>query len=158
VTAAAGMALAAGLFTAPAASAHTPQWNVDCSSVSVNLTAYNDSVTNTVNIKVDGDDLLPVEEFGSSFSKRLDLPEHTTPAEVRLIVVAGDGDRYSVDETKTSHVCEEPPAPAPDEPGEDLAETGSSPATPAIAGAAGGVLLLGAAILAVTRKRRPARR
>ncbi|MFJ6567849.1 LAETG motif-containing sortase-dependent surface protein [Streptomyces sp. NPDC091292] len=177
------------------ASAHTPTWTVTCSDVTVDLKAYSDKVTNTVTITVDGKDLLPTKEFGKEFHEELTLPEHSKEAQVRLIVKAGDGDRFSADETKTSPVCEtESPAPSEtpkpsdtptpsDTPSEtpkpsetpsesetpssaapapetstspqgDLAETGSSSATPVIAGAAAAVVLAGGGILVATRKRR----
>ncbi|MEV1054592.1 LAETG motif-containing sortase-dependent surface protein [Streptomyces sp. NPDC049887] len=96
-----------GLSAAPA-SAHTPVWTVTCSEVTVDLKAYSPNVTNTVTVTVDGKDLLPTETFGREFSKTLQLPEHKAEVEVRLVVKAGDGDRFSRDETKTAPVCETP--------------------------------------------------
>ncbi|MEU0126546.1 MULTISPECIES: LAETG motif-containing sortase-dependent surface protein [unclassified Streptomyces] len=192
--AAAVVGLAGGVMTAAPAAAHTPTWAVTCSEVTLNLTAYSDKVANTVTVSVvDGDDLLATTEFGRSFSTKtpLQLPEHSKELTVRLVVKAGDGDRYSVDETKQAPVCEgstpspeptppstEPPAsetpepsatpsetatetaPAPAKPStsapEDLAETGSSSATPVIGGAAVAVLLAGGGILWSVRKRRTA--
>lgn len=107
-----------GIFMAAPASAHTPNWSVDCSSVSVNLTSYSGKETNTVNITVDGKDLLPTENFGGGFQKKLDLPDHDKEVTVRLIVKANDGDQHNVDETKTAPVCEEEspePTPTPTE-------------------------------------------
>ncbi|GAB2826302.1 LAETG motif-containing sortase-dependent surface protein [Streptomyces daliensis] len=180
-----------GIWAVPA-SAHTPSWSVDCTSVSVNLTAYNSEVENTVSITADGKDVLSAQKFGSEFHKKLDLPKHSKEMTVKLSVKAGDGDQYSREETKTSPVCEgeeepepsapptkpsspspapstssEAPAPStepstsapaakPDDGGSDLAETGSSDSTPLIAGIAGAVVLAGAALLVITRKRRSA--
>ncbi|MEV0966169.1 LAETG motif-containing sortase-dependent surface protein [Streptomyces sp. NPDC049910] len=105
-----------GLNAAPA-SAHTPVWTVTCSEVTVDLKAYSSRVTNTVTITADGKDLLPTQEFGREFSKTLQLPEHRTELQVRLVVKAGDGERFSRDETKTAPVCETPePSEPPQEP------------------------------------------
>ncbi|MGW2564477.1 LAETG motif-containing sortase-dependent surface protein [Streptomyces sp. NPDC001514] len=173
-----------GLCATPA-SAHTPLWTVTCSEVTVDLKAYNDDVTNTVTITVDGKDLLPAKKFGREFHDKLQLPEHKAEVSVRLVVKAGDGEKFSHDEVKTSPVCEstppsetpkpsEPPkpsdtpttsappvsdapSPAPTTPPGDLAETGGSSATPVIAGAAALAVLAGGGILVATRKRRAAR-
>jgi LPXTG-motif cell wall-anchored protein len=182
------------------ASAHTPNWTVSCSTVTVDLTAYNSGVTNTVTITADGKDLLPIETFGREFHKTLDLPSHSSDLAVRLVVKAGDGERYSKDDTKTSPVCEgstpsttapatapvaSPPTEAPttpatpteaqtpssapsssapavpaspsSSPSSNLAETGASSATPAIAGTAAAVVVIGGALLFVARKRSAAR-
>ncbi|WP_432072223.1 LAETG motif-containing sortase-dependent surface protein [Streptomyces wuyuanensis] len=172
--------------TASPASAHTPVWTVTCSEVTVDLKAYSPNVTNTVTVTVDGKDLLPVEAFGREFSKTLQLPEHKAEVKVRLVVKAGDGDRFSHDETKTAPVCETPKPPETPEPSETpqepepsdtpsteppsteappapepstppLAETGGSSATPVIAGAAAAAVAAGAGILVVTRRRRATR-
>lgn len=174
----------AGIFAAAPASAHTPVWAVDCSSVSVNLSQYNAGVENTLSITAGDKSLLSSQKFGSNFSKKFELPKHSSPLKVHLVVKAGDGDQFSRDEFKTSPVCHEAPsptpttskpapspsessseaAPAPSEKpstapkggGHDLAETGSSSATPVIAGIAGVVLLAGAGMVVVARKRRSA--
>ncbi len=196
----AGVIAAAGLTTligtgilASPASAHNPVWNPTCSSVSVDLTYYNAKVTNTVEIKAGGQDILPATTFGANFSKTLDLPAHTSAIEVEMIVKAGDdadGSRgYSVDKTKSVDPCETstptpppstpsstpttaapttPPAtvaptssapaavpsPSTSTPGTNLAETGSSSATPVIAGVAAAVVIAGGALVLVSRKRR----
>ncbi|MDX3854544.1 LAETG motif-containing sortase-dependent surface protein [Streptomyces sp. AK02-01A] len=191
ITIATAGALGVGLSAAPAM-AHTPVWTVSCSEVSVDLTSYGNSDKNTVNITVDGKDLLPTKSFKNEFHQKLDLPEHTSEVSVRLVVKAADGDQYSKDETKTAPVCDTPgtPPPASDSPkptpsetatteaptpteepssssdvlptskpspaGDDLAETGSSSATPIIAGAAAVVLVAGAGIMWASRKRRTA--
>ncbi|NNJ04430.1 LPXTG cell wall anchor domain-containing protein [Streptomyces sp. PKU-MA01144] len=103
--------------SATPASAHTPVWTVTCSEVTIDLKAYSARVTNTVTVTADGKDLLPTQEFGREFSKTLQLPEHKAEIEVRLVVKAGDGDRFSRDETKTAPVCESPePSEPPQEP------------------------------------------
>uniref|UniRef100_A0AAU3GMZ6 LPXTG cell wall anchor domain-containing protein n=1 Tax=Streptomyces sp. NBC_01401 TaxID=2903854 RepID=A0AAU3GMZ6_9ACTN len=193
--AAAVVGLAGGVLSASPAAAHTPTWAVTCSDVTLNLTAYSGDATNEVTVSVvGGDDLLATTEFGRDFSTKtpLQLPKHDKELTVRLVVKAGDDDKYSVEDTKTAPVCEgdtpsptpteatpsetpstEPPAsetpapsetpseaaPAPAEPsssGPDLAETGSSSATPVIGGAAAAVLLAGGGILWSVRKRRTA--
>lgn len=171
-----------GILAATPASAHKPGWEVDCYSVSVNLTNYNESVENTIKIDAGGKTLLQQQKFGAEFNKKIELPEHSSPLKVHLVVKAGDGDQHSRDEVKMSPVCEETPSPTPTEsspapsPSEssseapapsqepnkpapsddDLAETGSSSATPMIAGAAGVVLVAGAGLVMVSRKRRSA--
>ncbi|MFB7269095.1 LAETG motif-containing sortase-dependent surface protein [Streptomyces sp. NPDC056244] len=190
-----------GLSAVPAV-AHTPNWSVTCSEVSVDLTAYGNSDQNTVTITADGKDLLPTENFKNEFHKKLALPEHSTELSVRLVVKAADGEQFNRDETKTAPVCEgttpspsesttPPPAESPsteapteapsesapaseaptEEPtsseaaqpssqpspaGDNLAETGSSSATPVIAGAAAVVVVAGAGIMWAARKRRTA--
>jgi LPXTG-motif cell wall-anchored protein len=179
------------VFATPA-SAHTPKWAVDCESVSVDLTRYSGKHTNTVTIKAGGKDLLS-ETFGTEFHKELDIPQHSKDVEVVLSVKAGDDDKFSLEEKKTSPVCEgddtpEPPAssappnspepepsesapeqpptssapangpaPATTAPAGDLAETGSSSSTPVVAGIAGAVLVAGAGLVFVTRRRSAAR-
>lgn len=189
---------------ASSASAHTPVWSVDCSKVSVNLTAYSASNNNTVTIMAGSQDLLPTQSFSRQFHKVIELPSHSSELPVRLVVHASDGEQFSRDETKTAPVCpgqEKPSAPPPastpppsspsemptekpsekptemptspapastsaaavvpadssSAPGKDLAETGSSSSTPIIAGVAGGVLVAGAALVFVTRRRSAAR-
>ncbi|MFC4495999.1 LAETG motif-containing sortase-dependent surface protein [Streptomyces ovatisporus] len=174
-----------GILAASPAQAHKPGWEVDCYSVSVNLTNYDPRVENTIKIEAGGKELLKQQKFGAEFNKKLDLPKHSKPLEVHLVVKAGDGDQHSRDERKMSPVCEETPSPTPtesspapspsessseapapsEEPssapkpeggGDDLAETGASSATPMIAGAAGVVLVAGAGLVMVSRKRRSA--
>ncbi len=172
--------MGAGILAAGPAQALKPGWEVDCYSVSVNLTNSNPGVENTIKIEAGGKELLKQEKFGAEFNKKLDLPKHSEPLEVHLVVKAGDGDQHSRDERKMSPVCEETPSPEPtpspsestseapapsEEPssapkpeggGDDLAETGASSATPMIAGAAGVVLVAGAGLVMVSRKRRNA--
>ncbi|WP_328885106.1 LAETG motif-containing sortase-dependent surface protein [Streptomyces sp. NBC_00316] len=184
--------LTGAILCAGPAAAHTPTWAVTCTDVNLDLTAYNGGVTNQVTVTVDGKDLLPTQTFGNEFHKKLELPQHDKELTVHLVVKAGDGDRYSKDETKTAPVCEDTPKPTPTvtestpaaEPSEDapapsaspsesspesapaaaspspsspdLAETGSSSATPVIGGAAVAVLLAGGGIMWSVRKRRTA--
>ncbi|MFF4243311.1 LAETG motif-containing sortase-dependent surface protein [Streptomyces sp. NPDC001822] len=119
VAAAAVVGLAGGVLSAAPAAAHTPTWAVTCSEVTLNLTAYSDKVTNEVTVSVvDGKELLATTKFGRSFStdKPLQLPEHDKELTVRLVVKAGDNDKFSVDETKQAPVCEgTTPSPTPTE-------------------------------------------
>ncbi|MET7617853.1 LAETG motif-containing sortase-dependent surface protein [Streptomyces sp. NPDC005408] len=116
-----GVGLAAGT-----AQAHTPVWQVSCTEVSVDLTAYSPKEDNTVTVTVDGKDLLPTETFKGSFHKKLQLAPHEKELTVRLVVKAGDDDKFSRDETKTAPVCDEnKPSPSP-----TPSET-PSPSTPA---------------------------
>ncbi|MER5554781.1 LAETG motif-containing sortase-dependent surface protein [Streptomyces sp. NPDC002793] len=117
--AAAVVGLAGGVMSAGPAAAHTPTWAVTCSEVTLNLTAYSADASNEVTVSVvGGEDLLPTTQFGRDFSTKtpLQLPEHDKELTVRLVVKAGDSDRYSHDETKTAPVCEgETPSPTPTE-------------------------------------------
>lgn len=167
-----------GMFVASPAQAHVPGWEVDCYTTSIHLENYAQE-GNTIKITA-GDKTLVDEKFGPTFDKKVNLPKHTSPLEVHLVIDAVDDDKFDVDETKMSPVCEESPspsepAPSPSEPsseapappsekpstapnggGDDLAETGASSATPMIAGAAGIVLAAGAGLVVVSRKRRSA--
>ncbi|MFF9351682.1 LAETG motif-containing sortase-dependent surface protein [Streptomyces sp. NPDC014734] len=198
LAAAAVVGLTGAVLSAGPAAAHTPVWSVTCDEVSLDLTAYNSKVTNQVTLTVDGKDLLPTETFGKEFHKKLALPGHDKELTVHLVVKAGDGDKFSHDDTKQAPVCEgTTPSPTPSEdtptttpseetpsqaptsrppaesaapdgtpsesapavvapsPGSpDLAETGSSSATPVIAGAAVAVLLAGGGIMWSVRRRR----
>ncbi|SCF73594.1 LAETG motif-containing sortase-dependent surface protein [Streptomyces sp. Ncost-T10-10d] len=108
--------LTGAVLSAGPAAAHTPTWAVTCTEVSLDLTAYNGNVTNQVTVTVDGKDLLPTETFGRELHKKLELPKHDKELTVHLVVKAGDGDKFSRDETKLAPVCEgTTPAPAPSE-------------------------------------------
>jgi LPXTG-motif cell wall-anchored protein len=167
-----------GMFVATPASAHVPGWNLDCYSTSIHLENYNEGVQNTISITA-GDKTLVNENFGKTFDKKVALPKHSSPLDVHLVIKAGDDDKFSRDEHKMSPVCEESPSPSESAPapspsessaapappaekpnggGDDLAETGASSATPMIAGAAGVVLVAGAGLVVVARKRRSAER
>lgn len=176
-----GVGLAAGT-----AQAHTPEWKVTCTDVSVDLTDYSTKDDNTVTVTVDGKDLLPAETFKGSFHKKLELPKHDKELTLHLIVKAGDNDKFSRDLTEKAPVCENnTPAPSPSGPPSDtpkpsdtpsdtpstatevppastpsnpggLAETGSSSSTPLIAGAAAVVIVAGGGIMWAARKRRSA--
>ncbi|MDX3072799.1 LAETG motif-containing sortase-dependent surface protein [Streptomyces sp. NPDC088354] len=117
IAAAATSIIGLGLCAAPA-SAHTPNWDVNCSEVTfVDLKAYNGGVENTVTITVDGKDVLPTETFGAAFHRdHVTLPGHTSPIEVTLTVKAGDGARYSFSDTKTSPACQVTPPQTPQSP------------------------------------------
>ncbi|WP_406264216.1 LPXTG cell wall anchor domain-containing protein [Streptomyces sp. NBC_00191] len=103
-----GVGLAAGT-----AQAHTPVWEVTCTEVNVDLTAYSPKEDNTVTVTVDGKDLLPAETFKGDFHKKLELPQHDKELTVRLVVKAGDDDKFSRDESKTAPVCNDKPSPSP---------------------------------------------
>lgn len=170
------------------ASAHTPDWSVDCDSVTVSLKYYSSQGGNTVTLTA-GDKTLKSDSFGDSWSVTdLALPAHTQPLTVHLVVKASDNSKYDLDQTKTSPVCEgavkpspsatpsEKPSPAesvapqPSQsssapavkpvdhntpaPTKDLAETGASSTTPLIAGIAAAVVIVGAGLLMLARKRR----
>ncbi|MFF7157703.1 LAETG motif-containing sortase-dependent surface protein [Streptomyces sp. NPDC008139] len=131
VIAGAGMvALIGSAVLAAPASAHTPNWSVDCDSVSVHLTAYNGRVTNSVTVSVDGGAVLASNEsFGSSYDFTGALPDHSTAIKVHLVVKAGDGKQYGRDEYKTSEPCEKPPTTPPTTP-ETTPPTTAPPSQP----------------------------
>lgn len=128
VTAAAAGLIGVGVCAAPA-SAHTPAWTVTCDKVSVDLTSYNPGVTNTVTVTVGGKDLLRTETFKSEFHKTLPLPGHRRELTVRLVVRAGDDERFSRDETKTAPVCETTPSPSTTPPSPSASSSEKPPAT-----------------------------
>ncbi|MFI9586106.1 LAETG motif-containing sortase-dependent surface protein [Streptomyces sp. NPDC052236] len=138
--------LGAGGVTAGPAMAHTPVWSVTCTEVKVDLTKYTTKADNTVNITVDGKDLLPTETFKGEFHKKLELPQHDKELTVHLIVKAGDGDQFSRDLTETAPVCEgTTPSPTPptsppvtpspsDTPSTTAPTPSSTPSTPSTPG------------------------
>jgi LPXTG-motif cell wall-anchored protein len=132
--------LGTGLLATPA-SAHTPVWSVDCSSVKVDLTMYKGDAANWVKVTADGKELLPQTSFPGEFHKVLDIPSHSSPVTVNLVVHAGDDDRYSVNQTKTSPVCpgqasQSPTQSATPTKSPTVAPTASKPASSAPAVAA----------------------
>ncbi|MEU0134005.1 LAETG motif-containing sortase-dependent surface protein [Streptomyces sp. NPDC006296] len=113
--AAAVVGLAGGVISAGPAAAHTPNWAVTCSEVTLNLKAYSDKATNEVTVSVvGGEDILAKTEFGREYSTStpLQLPKHDKELQVRLVVKAGDSDRYSFEDTKTAPVCEDDETPS----------------------------------------------
>ncbi|MFD4762109.1 LAETG motif-containing sortase-dependent surface protein [Streptomyces sp. NPDC058439] len=128
LAAAAVVGLAGTVLTAGPAAAHTPTWAVTCTDVSLDLTAYNGNVTNEVTVTVDGENLLPTQTFGKEFHKKFELPKHDKELTVHLVVKAGDGDKFSRDETKQAPVCEGT-TPSP-EPSEGTPSPAPSEATP----------------------------
>ncbi|MFF2523283.1 LAETG motif-containing sortase-dependent surface protein [Streptomyces liangshanensis] len=106
-----GVGLSAGT-----ASAHTPNWTVTCSSVTVDLKAYGhgDNPVNSVSLTADGASLIN-EKFGDKFNQTLELAKHSKPVELHLVVTAADGDQYNVDQKQTAKVCpgDEEPTPSP---------------------------------------------
>jgi LPXTG-motif cell wall-anchored protein len=191
----------AGILAAPA-SAHTGVWSVTCDSVSVHLTKYNPGATNSVTLSVDGGAVLASRaSFGGGYDFAGPLPAHTTALTLHLVVRAGDGTQYNVDERKTAALCEKPPTtppttspstPPPTTPttvppttvpptttpapttvpptattsapvaagttsapaGGNLAATGSSSATPVIAGIAVAAVVVGGGAIVLSRRRR----
>lgn len=67
-----GVGLAAGT-----AQAHTPEWKVTCTDVTVHLTAYSSKDDNTVTVTVDGKDLLPTETFREASTRSSSSPSTT---------------------------------------------------------------------------------
>ncbi|MCX4791484.1 LPXTG cell wall anchor domain-containing protein [Streptomyces sp. NBC_01221] len=128
LAAAAVVGLTGTVLTAGPAAAHTPTWAVTCTDVSLDLTAYNGNVTNEVTVTVDGENLLPTQTFGKEFHQKLELPKHDKELTVHLVVKAGDGDKFSRDETKQAPVCEGT-TPSP-EPSEGTPSPAPSEATP----------------------------
>jgi LPXTG-motif cell wall-anchored protein len=121
--------LAVGLCTTPA-SAHTPVWSVTCNQVKVDLTLYNASVTNTVSLTIGDKEVVKDQVFKSEDHFTESIADHTSPVQVHLVVKAGDGAQYSVDQTKTAPVCQgtPPSSPAPSKPAPKPTPTKSAPA------------------------------
>ncbi|MCA1223828.1 LAETG motif-containing sortase-dependent surface protein [Streptomyces sp. 8L] len=136
ISVAAAGVLGVGLAAGPA-SAHTPSFKVDCSSATVDLSAYNGGVTNHVKVTVQGDDALTVDQdFKDSYHTVIKLPDHSSPVDVHLVVTAGDSAQYNVDKTATAPVCAGHSAPpsssAPSTPPAKPSDSASStPASPA---------------------------
>ncbi|RST10129.1 hypothetical protein EF908_40755, partial [Streptomyces sp. WAC04770] len=129
--AAAVVGLTGGIISAGPAAAHIPTWAVTCSEVTVDLKYYTPDVPNTVAVSVDGKELLPTKEFGTAFSTKLTLPDHSEPVTVRLVVKdAGKGGTHSIDETKTAEPCEGKPTPTPTETEPSPTPTEPTPAEP----------------------------
>jgi LPXTG-motif cell wall-anchored protein len=135
ISVAAAGVLSVGL-AAGTASAHTPHLTVDCSSATVDLSAYNGNVTNHVKVTVQDNDALTVDQdFKSAFHTDIKIPDHSTDLAVHLVVTAGDGSQYNDDETGTSTVCPGHSAPPsstpPSSPAQPSAPASSAPASPA---------------------------
>ncbi len=117
VIAAAGFTalIGTGVLASPA-SAHVPNWSNTCDSVTVNLTDYNANATNSVEVKADGKDLIPVTAFSTSFNQTVALPDHDSSIALELIVKASDDPQgkngWSVDKTATADACQTTPPPS----------------------------------------------
>jgi hypothetical protein len=112
-SAALGLSLAgAGMIAAPAAVAHTPAVSVDCDTLSVELTAYDssgtDSTPNTVTVSIDGTKA-DSEQFGREFSRAYLLGDNTRSHSYEVVVDA-EGTAYDKHFIGSSNPC---PAPAP---------------------------------------------
>ncbi|WP_329459366.1 LAETG motif-containing sortase-dependent surface protein [Streptomyces sp. NBC_01497] len=128
ISVAAAGVLSVGL-SAGSASAHTPHLTVDCSTATVDLSAYNGNATNHVKVTVQGDDSLTVDQdFKSTFHQDFKLPTQSSQS-VHLVVTAGDGSQYNDDETKTATGCPVPSTPPSSPPATTPAST--PPSTPA---------------------------
>lgn len=114
--AAAGM-LGVGLSAVPAA-AHTPEWTVTCSSVTVNLTNYDAKSGNTVTVtdETDGSKKLLDSTFEREFHKTFDLANHQDDVKLHLSVKSADG-QGAVEKDETVKPCpgQESSSPAPSE-------------------------------------------
>ncbi|MFG3257501.1 LAETG motif-containing sortase-dependent surface protein [Streptomyces sp. NPDC048172] len=97
------------------AQAHSKDWSVDCSAVSVDLTGYSAEHDNSLSVTA-GDESLVDTSFKGEFHKKIDLPEHSKELPVSVKVTAGDDDKFSWEDAKSSPVCEgESPSPSPSE-------------------------------------------
>ncbi|MGW0792294.1 LAETG motif-containing sortase-dependent surface protein [Streptomyces sp. NPDC002911] len=147
------VALVGGAVSAGQAAAHTPIWAVTCSEVTLDLTAYSGGAVNEVTVSVEGgEELLPTTKFGREYrtTTPLQLPAHEEELTIRLVIKAGDDDKFSRNESKAAPVCEgstPPSAPTPSEtpstepsvsvppepnatPSETATETAPAPAEP----------------------------
>ena len=97
------------------AQAHSKDWSVDCYAVSVDLTNYSKDKDNALTVTAGGKSLLETS-FKGEFHKKVDLPKHSKELPVSVKVKAGDDDKFSWEESKSSPVCEtESPSPSPSE-------------------------------------------
>ncbi|MFG3253121.1 LAETG motif-containing sortase-dependent surface protein [Streptomyces sp. NPDC048172] len=97
------------------AQAHSKDWSVDCYAVSVDLTNYSKDDDNKLTITA-GDKSLLHTSFKGEFHKKIDLPKHSKELPVSVKVTAGDDDKFSWEDSKSSPVCEtESPSPSPSE-------------------------------------------
>ncbi|PYC73969.1 hypothetical protein C7C46_24460 [Streptomyces tateyamensis] len=72
------------------ASAHTPSVTSTCTTATVKLTGYNDKVTNTVTVTIDGKVVVDHQTFGGTFKQDFPIAAHTKPVHVVADVIAGD--------------------------------------------------------------------
>lgn len=114
--AAAGM-LGVGLSAVPAA-AHTPEWTVTCSSVTINLTNYDAKPGNTVTVtnETDAGKKLLDSTFQREFHNTFALPNHGDELKLHLSVKSADG-QGAVEKDETVAPCpgQESSSPAPSE-------------------------------------------
>ncbi|MFJ6675552.1 hypothetical protein ACIQMJ_30980 [Actinosynnema sp. NPDC091369] len=105
-------ALAATVFAAVPASAHTPKLEASCkngtTTLSVKLTAYAQNKANHVKVTLDGTKELENKDFGASFEGK-----YSASGDVKRVfvveVTAADDKKYSFKETKTVEACVVPP-------------------------------------------------
>lgn len=135
VIAAAGVVtlIGTGILASPA-SAHTPKWTVTCDKVTVDLSYYNSNVTNSVEITAGGKDILAPTTFDASYHTALDLPQHSSAIDVKLIIKAGDdtsGEKgYSKTETQTVQPCEGSTPPPSQTPSQSPSSSPTQSASP----------------------------
>ncbi|MCX4746244.1 hypothetical protein OG455_12025 [Kitasatospora sp. NBC_01287] len=114
---AAAIAVAATGLLAGSASAHDSSVTETCSGLTVKLTDYNASVTNTITVVVDGKTLLDHQTFKTSFDQTFPVdPKHTAVIDTKVAVVAGDdatGKHPTWTFTVTPQIPVCPPSPSP---------------------------------------------
>ncbi|MEV0095888.1 LAETG motif-containing sortase-dependent surface protein [Streptomyces sp. NPDC050738] len=84
-----------------------------CDSVSVELTNYGNNTDNTVTVTVDGTNKIIDEHFKNDFSATKPLPAHDKAVSVHFVIVAQDGEQYSLDKTVTVEPCKTTPPSTP---------------------------------------------
>lgn len=100
-------------FAVQAASAHNKSFTATCTAgVVVNADSYNGDVRNTVTLTVDGTTVASVLSFGTSYHFPVSGVYKPTPATsphvVHLVIVAGDGAQFGIDQTITIPACSTP--------------------------------------------------
>ncbi|BFV56803.1 hypothetical protein KCMC57_up19070 [Kitasatospora sp. CMC57] len=176
IASAAGLGALAPLLLAGGALAavpvHSAEWTLACDKVSVQVADYNPQFTNRITLTVGGETLLDKKQFGASFSQDFPVKAHTKDVAVELVVTTDEEPKSPVTKTGTVAPCPASPSPTPPPKvtptptppavsrtptpkptGPQLAETGGGSNAGVIAAAGAGVLVIGGALVLVTRRR-----
>src|SRR5450432_2098479 len=132
IFAAAGLLLTAGV-----ASAHNPSASLTCADggpvLTISIINYTPTVTNTIAASIDGTSVLPVTDFGGSFSTQITGSDPTVGHTAKVNVTAGDDPTGSKGWTREFDLSVDPCASAPSK------EPSSAPSTAPSTAPSGGV-------------------
>ncbi|MER5865394.1 LAETG motif-containing sortase-dependent surface protein [Kitasatospora sp. NPDC002040] len=174
ITGAVGLGVLTPLLLAGSAAAHTSEWTLDCDRVSLRVTGYDPQYSNRITLTVGGEKLLDHQAFGAAFSQDFPVKAHTGDLAVELSVTTDEQPKNPVTRTGTVKPCPPPspsptpspsvsrtpaptptptrkPSPKPSAP--QLAETGGGSHAGVIAAAGAGVLVVGGALVLISRRR-----